>query len=379
MLRTTAIATMGMFMILASGAAIAQAPTWTYAQTLGLSTYSSNGRAVAADPFGNVVITGSFGNGNFEGAQNSTNSQDGSVSKRRADGTVVWSRRFGGGSIDQGLSVACDAQGNVIVGGHGYSAMIDFGWTLPAQGTFGATDAIIAKYDSTGAILWFDVAGGEDHDYTWGVATDAAGNIYAAGHFMSNSITFGNTTLTNAYPLSATGDAFLVKYSPTGQVIWAKRAGGVGGDRVKGLAVTPAGQAYVVGYFESTSFTFGNTSLTHAGGGTTAFLLKFDTNGDPLWARQSMLGPGVMNSLDQFAGVGLDALGNVYVAGNFSASSVSISGTTLTNSGSGFDVMLLKYNSNGALQWARSGGGDGTDEAFSLYTNAAGDCYISGQ
>src|SRR3989442_619271 len=73
---------------------------------------------------------------------------------------------------------------------------------------------------------WAKSAGGNGNDNTSAAVADAYGNIYVVGGFTSNQITFGTTSLTNSCVCSS--DLFLVKYDPSGNVIWAKSAGGIG-------------------------------------------------------------------------------------------------------------------------------------------------------
>src|ERR1035437_9982771 len=61
------------------------------------------------------------------------------------------------------------------------------------------------------------------------ITTDAFGNVYMVGYFPTSTITFGSTTLIN--DSSGTRDIFIVKYDQSGNVIWAKSAGGTGNDR----------------------------------------------------------------------------------------------------------------------------------------------------
>ena len=58
--------------------------------------------------------------------------------------------------------------------------------------------------------LWAKSAGGTSNDYGRSVATDASGNCFVCGWFMSSSITFGSYTLNNAS--AGKGDIFLAKF-----------------------------------------------------------------------------------------------------------------------------------------------------------------------
>src|SRR4051812_41615101 len=76
--------------------------------------------------------------------------------------------------------------------------------------------------------LWANGAGGTDDDDSYGVCTDAAGNVFETGRYTSDSITFGSYNLFNASAGSM--DIFVVKYDASGNVLWATSAGGTGDD-----------------------------------------------------------------------------------------------------------------------------------------------------
>jgi uncharacterized protein (TIGR03437 family) len=166
-----------------------------------------------------------------------------------------------------------DAAGNSYVTG-GFTASATFGpgetneTTLTSAGVI-PPDIFVAKYDVSGNLLWAKRAGGTDFDLGSGLAVDTAGNSYVTGIFFA-SATFGpgeinETTLTSA----GDRDIFVAKYDASGDLLWAKRAGGTGVDLGSGLAVDTAGNSYVTGGFGRAA-TFGpgetnETALTSAG------------------------------------------------------------------------------------------------------------------
>ena len=74
---------------------------------------------------------------------------------------------------------------------------------------------------------WFWGAEGIGDATVWSIASDAKGNCYLAGMIPNDTIHFLgynliNSTITNP-PYSSNFDGFLVKYSPDGNVLWAKQ------------------------------------------------------------------------------------------------------------------------------------------------------------
>ncbi len=95
------------------------------------------------------------------------------------------------------------------------------------------------------------------------------------------------------------------------------------------------------------------------------------------WAKQ-VAGP---SQSEEGKGIGLDAMGNVYSAGVFddSADLDPGPGTQIAYSAGGDDIYVQKLDAMGNLIWAFSIGGTSTDVVHDLYTDLAGNVYITGQ
>ncbi|WP_198172983.1 SBBP repeat-containing protein [Hymenobacter ginkgonis] len=78
------------------------------------------------------------------------------------------------------------------------------------------------------------------------MAVDAQGNAYVTGYFRQ-SLTVGATTLR-----TDSLDAFLLKYSPQGQVLWARQLGASRQAVGFHVAVDAVGNSYVTGLFRGT-------------------------------------------------------------------------------------------------------------------------------
>jgi len=114
------------------------------------SVGNDEGYGVAADPSGNVFITGAFFNTVDFGSGSNLNSAGGGdifVAKYGADGSYQWSKRFGTTGNEVGYAVAADGSGNVVVTGQ-FQGTVDFGGgALVASGA----DIFVAKFNATGA------------------------------------------------------------------------------------------------------------------------------------------------------------------------------------------------------------------------------------
>ncbi|HWY39105.1 MAG TPA: T9SS type A sorting domain-containing protein, partial [Bacteroidia bacterium] len=88
----------------------------------------------------------------------------------------------------------------------------------------------------------------------------------------STTVPFGSTTLTNA----GSNDIYVAKYDASGNALWAKSVGGSLDDRGNAISLDAYANAYVTGYFASSSVAFGSAILTNAGGND-VFLAKLDS------------------------------------------------------------------------------------------------------
>jgi Leucine-rich repeat (LRR) protein len=170
----------------------------------------SNGETVygiAVDASGNSYMTGNFsGTATFGSTSlTSTGSDDIFVAKCDASGTVLWAKKAGGATVDEGRGITVDAVGNSYVTGN-FSGTATFGSTSLIS--TGSDDIFVAKYDASGILLWVRQAGGTDNDQGRGIALDASGNSYVTGPFASTA-NFGSTTLTS----TDGSDIFVAKLS----------------------------------------------------------------------------------------------------------------------------------------------------------------------
>jgi len=345
--------------------------SWIWAQSAtGPSSYSE-GRSVATDPTGNVYVAGYFDSPTLSfGTNTLTNARgdDAFLAKYSSSGSLLWVKSAGGSDDDEGLSVTTDASGNVYFVGHYESAHITFGsFVLPNPGL--VTRIFIVKYDGAGNVLWATSPVGSGSYNYCSVATNTSGDFYVSGGFNSPNITFGTYSLFN----SGSDNIFIAKYDGNGNAIWAKSVGGSGSDNSLCIASDSFGDAIVTGNFNSPTVTFGTDTLTNPGGHN-FFIAKFDGTGNVLWAKNA----GGVGSAAGFS-VTADALGNSYVTGSFNSTTITFGPYTLTNTGVGTsDLFFAKYDGAGNVIWVKNAGGAGQDYGSSVSLDASGNAYLTG-
>jgi len=347
-----------------------QTPNWEWARSAksgGGAAGFGEGINVTTDHFENVFAVGSyhdtitFGSHVLSGASSGVY-----LVKYDSSGNVIWAKSDISAHGALGYGVCTDGFGNCFLSGHFLDA-ISFG-SFTLTGALNIWDVFLVKYDSSGNVLWARSGAGTGGgaNYCYNVTADIHGNVFVTGSF-GPSITFGSQTLTAA----GGGDIFIVKYDPSGNVLWARSAGGTGLEEGDGLATDASGNVYMTGEFASSAISFGSYNFTNASG-YDMFLVKYDSSGNVLWAKTS----GGIGTIQGYS-VATDASQNVYVTGQFTPASISFGSYTITNSG-GSDAFFVKYDSSGTVLWAKDIGGTGNEKGYSVAADNYGKIYLTG-
>ncbi len=198
------------------------------------------------------------------------------------------------------------------------------------------------------------------------VATDNAGNVFTTGYFFGSNLTFSSTVLVNA----GNYDAYISKHDNNGNFLWAQCIGGAFDDVTNSVACDNAGNVFVTGYYTSNTLTIGTFTLTNIGG-TDVFVVKYDPNGNVMWAKS--FGD---NMIEEPFGITTDG-SNVFVTGQFQSNLINFGSGTLTCNGGG-DVFTAKYDNNGNELWAKGFGDVGLDIGYDISISNTNDIYVTG-
>lgn len=263
-----------------------------------------------------------------------------------------WARTGTCTTSDNGSSIAADNSGNVFTTGYYFGS--NFTLSTTTLSNAGNYDAYVAKFDFSGNFLWARSIGGAFDDVANAIACDNAGNVFVTGYYTSSTLAIGAFTLTN---LGGT-DAFVVKYDPNGNVVWAKNFGDNMIEEPYGIT-TDGTNVFVTGQFQSNTLIFGTSTLTCNGGGD-VFTAKYDNNGNEIWAK-GFGDTGLEIGYD----IAVTAVNDVCITGSFKSPSLTFSTYTLTNMG-GSDYFVIRYDAAGNEIWARGEGGNFDDAGTSI-------------
>ena len=264
-------------------------------------------------------------------------------------------------------AVKQDAAGAIYATGT-FQDQVDFDGTILTAAGIGGNggDGFLLRMKPNGVVDWVVSFGGAGLDEPLDLALSPAGEPVITG-FFNGPATFGTNVLTG----SGGFDLFVAQFDATGQVLWVRSAGGAATDYASGVATDAAANVFVTGSIMNTA-DFGTTNVTAAFPGVgTLFLAKYDPFGALLWVRLTDDPGGSLGFR-----VATDAAGNSYVGGYFT---VSLShGSSLLRSSGSRDVLVLKFDPNGAPGWAMRAGGGGNDEVYGLGLDSAGNVFITG-
>lgn len=259
--------------------------------------------------------------------------------------------------------------------------------TLSTYGTFLSSRLAncLVKYDSNGQILWATNITRINGSFRATIDFDSAGNVYlltsvpSVASTINNFVSGGAGAPVNVTPFGTIIPppgvnyySLLVKYSESGQALWATKIVASSQVRAPSLSVTPTGDVYVTGNNDLTTYIdFYNQNGVFMGdvqpvlygrivctANNTPFLVKYNSGGYVDWATKIDSLSGVLK------GVHVAPDGTVYVKGvcltgplsfyNWSSTAAGVVNTTLsgTLAFSAIYAFLAKYSSTGALQWA---------------------------
>ncbi len=392
---------------------------------------------VATDNSGATYIVGHTGSSNFpiKNAYDSTiNGQhDVFVAKLNLDGTLNYSTFLGGSNYDVGWSIAVDNDGYCYVTGDTFSV------NFPTQNAFNDThggmyDGFVTKINPDGTLNYSTFLAGSDMDYCRDIAVNDQGLCYVLGHTSSvdyplfnpindsisiitdpfitilnpngtlNFSTFIRGTTATAIELNIDGscvvsgqsyhedllvtpnafmknisgpyDGFITKFTQDWNISYCSYLGGSSEDYIEDIAVDSVGNIFITGSTISSDFPTVNAyddtynSPHHI---SDIFVTKLDTNNQIVFSTYI----GGIND-DYCKGITVDSTGNCFLLGTTSSEKFPVKGRYDRKFNGMVDMVLMKFTSDGNLEFSTYLGGSGPDNGESICVDSNGYCYIAG-
>ena len=204
------------------------------------------------------------------------------VLKLNNSGDLLWQKALGGTGDDKALSIQQTLDGGYIMSGYTYSNDGD------VSGNHGAWDAWLVKLDTNGILQWQKALGGTSYDLAYNVLQNTDGSYTFAGYTQSNN---GNVSGNHG-----STDAWIVKISNTGNLLWQKTLGGTTNEQANAVQITSGGCFILTGYTNSND---GDISGNHGGTDTWVSKLNPELSTDSFTLQELELIPNPANNLLQ--------------------------------------------------------------------------------
>jgi len=329
-----------LFSFLGCSFANAQSAMFTKVVTAGGNGEEAS-KAMVGDPSGNLYITGTydstcyFGNDSvvYAGPQNMY------LAKYNPATGFSWAVAPVLCQQVQGEALAIDDQNNIYVTGY-FAGTIDFGSGYHFTSSYIST--FIAKYSSSGTLVWVKRVGGENNNPR-SIATDAEGNIIIAGQFQGD-ISY-ETASFNSFNMAV----YILKIGRNGELKWMNRSTGSFMATPRSVSISPDGGVIFTGMF-NTTVSFGSISLIGYGGGSDIYVCRMDASGNFQWAVKA---GGTGEDWGQSVKCGND--GSIFINGYYEESATF--GDFTVNTGAGiysYNSYVAKIDPGGIFKWVKS-------------------------
>ncbi|MDI6839472.1 MAG: T9SS type A sorting domain-containing protein [bacterium] len=237
-----------------------------------------------------------------------------------------WEKTYGGTKDECGRAVKQTTDGGYIIAGYTRSYGAGF------------YDVYLIKTNSAGDTSWTRTYGGADFDFGWSVIQTTTGEYITVGEL---------------YNESTKDDIYLIKTGSAGNTSWTRTYGGTEYDEGRSVDTTSGGYI-IAGYTKS--FGIGTPDYYNV------YLIKTNSDGDTIWTRT-------------YGGSGSD---RGYSVKQTSDGGYIIAGATNSYGASGYNVYLIKTDSDGNTSWEKVFGGDGNDHGRSVAQTSDGGYIIAG-
>lgn len=249
--------------------------------------------------------------------------------KYSTQGKIFWKILLGGSGQEELHDLIPAAGGGYFLAGASGSADGD----LP--GNKGDSDCWVACVSESGRLLWSKTYGGSGYDRALCLFQSPEGELYAGGESASRN---GDCS-----DLPRGGlDSWLLRLSSQGRLLWEKRFGGSGNEKINRIFLRPDGQLLLVHSSDSR-----DKDIRQPLGRKDVWITRHDGRGELVW--QGSYGG---EDHDEMHDATLDSLGMLTLAGT----SFSRGGHISIQRGEG-DGWLMKLAPDGSLLWSATYGG----------------------
>ncbi len=274
-------------------------------------------------------------------------------------GTVLWENTYGGSDHEWSVNMLQTEHNGYLLFGSTFSDDGD------VTGLHGGGDFWLVRTDSLGNLLWQKCLGGSNNDRPEQMIPAHGGGYIGIGSTCSVDGDISH--------LYGAWDAWVVRISESGELLWEKTYGGTGQDYGSSITATTDG-GYMLGATISSTTGYVNCELTGLNDICDASLIKIDSLGEIEWQQC-------------YGGSDYDAL--IHIKQTTEGGYVFMATTRSTDGDvSGFhgpggdgnksDLWIVKLNAQGIIEWQRCLGGYENEQPGFLAQHPDGGYLVGG-
>ena len=271
------------------------------------------------------------------------------IVKYTSGGVVEWQKLCGGGLDDLAHSVQQAADGGYMIVGRTTSSDRDI------TKNKGAWDCWLVKLNLVGTIEWQNTYGTAGTEGASSIIRTLDGGYIIAG--------WSNPNDSNVYTWKGGYDYWILKLGVNGAIEWQKSIGGSADDFAQSIQQTSDGGYIVAGYTSSN-----DKHVSGFKGKTDYWIVKLNSSGSIEWEKT------FGGSLLEYARSIKQTNDGGYIVAGYTS---SIDGDVTYNHGKG-DCWILKLRQDGSIEWQKSFGGSGEDDANSVLQTDDGGYIVAG-
>lgn len=209
---------------------------------------------------------------------------------------------------------------------------------------------------------WVNTFVGDGYDHCNAVRFDGDGNLVVVGAF-GGTIGLESGLDSLIYVSNGASDFYVAKFTPSGSLIWAKHIGNGNSEAAYDLLIMSNGDILVLGRFHGAVDMDPGPDLDLLMNGGPIFLLRLDSDGNYIWAKE-FTGEARIGRMEQ------DDAGNIYCGGVFKDImdvDPSPTGTFSIESAGRWSPVVIKLDSSCNFIWARHFGGYSSGHNIDVY------------
>ncbi len=301
------------------------------------------------------------------------------ISLAAAYGTYI-----GGESGEYGQFIAVDSAGYVYMTGYTYSTgmPVTAGVVQPLYNNgynSYVQDIFVAKFSpNLSSLVYCTYFGGSGADYPRDMKVDKDGNVYIVGYTTSTDLPVTAGAFQTAYN-GGVDDGFIAKLNPTAtSLLYCTYLGGSDTDRVHGIGIDTAGNAYVTGLTQSSNFPISSTAKQKGYTQWEGYISKLDPTGAGIVYSTYFGG----SAYDYGNGIAVDKEGCGVVVGSSRSTNLPVTSGAKqpANAGGNYDAFVVKVNADGT-DWIYCTylGGSGSDQGSRVALDSTDDAYVLAQ